>query len=177
MKNLVKKSPELYLATSDIFVIGDKEIAFLKEAVNESALGRTRINVHLSSDDTLHEMFIAIKKDSYIRPHKHPGKSEAFHMVHGSARVVIFDDVGGIKDVVKLSSCANNGSIYYRMSNAYYHTLILDSEIVVVHEITNGPFIPGNTQFAPFAPTDNQDSDFQRYLNELDNKLIKWDQI
>src|SRR5580692_2291097 len=83
----IKKSPEVYLSQAEIATISHKEIDFLKAAVNETPLKRVRINLHPSSDDGLHEMFIAIQKGSYIRPHKHPSKSEAFHAVHGSAQI------------------------------------------------------------------------------------------
>ena len=87
---LIQKSPEVYLAGGDIVSISQADIDMLKSAVKKTPLGRVRINLHPSSEDTLHEMFLVVQRGSYIRAHMHPGKSEAFHMVHGSARVVIF---------------------------------------------------------------------------------------
>jgi hypothetical protein len=44
------------------------------------------------------------------------------------------------------------------MSQARFHTLNIRSDLLIVHEITNGPFKPAETVQAPFAP-DEQDLD------------------
>jgi cupin fold WbuC family metalloprotein len=150
--HFIKKSPEVYLSQTEIATISQKEIDFLKAAVQETPLKRVRINLHPSNDDGLHEMFIAIERGSYIRPHKHPHKSEAFHAVQGAAQIVIFTDEGEIQEVVDLHADHPGKPFYYRLSKPYFHTLILQSELLIIHEITNGPFIPGGTLYAPFAP-------------------------
>jgi cupin fold WbuC family metalloprotein len=150
--NLVQKSPEVYLASGPISVIGRPEIAILERALSTSPRGRVRINVHSGSDDLLHEMFIAISAKSYIHPHKHKTKSEAFHLVHGSVDVVVFDDDGKITQIVPLAADGQGGSFYYRMSAPLFHTLVIKSDFLVVHEITNGPFRQGETVMADFAP-------------------------
>ena len=38
------------------------------------------------------------------------------------------------------------------MSTAHFHTLIVRSDLLIVHEITNGPFLPTGTVYAGFAP-------------------------
>lgn len=54
---------------------------------------------------------------------------------------------------------ANNQAkaFYYRMSQPFFHTLLIKSDILVVHEITNGPFVKDETLFGTFAP--NEDAD------------------
>ena len=87
--SLVQKSLEVFLAEGPIVAVGEGEIATLKAAVKASPKGRARINAHPDGDDMLHEMIIAIDPSSYIRPHKHPGKSEAFHIVEGEVDIVV----------------------------------------------------------------------------------------
>ena len=40
------------------------------------------------------EMVIAFYKDSYVRPHRHIGTSESFHVAEGEIDVIFFDEVG-----------------------------------------------------------------------------------
>jgi len=150
--NLVRESDDVFVACGPITTIGPGEIAFLKSAAAASARGRVRINAHPNAGDSLHEMFIAIRPDSYIRPHKHPGKSEAFHLVYGTVDIIIFDDSGEISECVPLSTDPQEGAFYYRLSVPRFHTLRIKSDLLVVHEITNGPFRPAETVYAPFAP-------------------------
>jgi cupin fold WbuC family metalloprotein len=165
--SLVQKSPEVFLAEGPIAAVGQVEIAMLKAAVQASPKRRARINAHPDGEDTLHEMIIAIDASSYIRPHKHPGKSEAFHIVEGEVDIVVFNDNGEIDRVVELGAPGGGRSFYYRMSNAFFHTLIIRSDLLVVHEITNGPFRPAATVFADFAPEDNETDKASAYQAEL----------
>jgi cupin fold WbuC family metalloprotein len=163
---LIRKSAEVFVAEGPIAVVGDAEIALLREAADHSPRGRVRINVHPSGDDALHEMFIAIRRESYIRPHRHPAKSEAFHVVHGAVDVVVFDDVGAIRQVVALGEGAGR-AFYYRMSQPFFHTLVIRSELLIVHEITNGPFAPGGTQFGQFSPPEDDHEQAASYRRSL----------
>jgi cupin fold WbuC family metalloprotein len=114
-------------------------------------------------------MMIALRGDSYIRPHKHPGKSEAFHVIEGAVDVVVLDDGGEICEVVPLGS-DGTGAFYYRMSRPQFHTLLIKSDILVVHEITNGPFVAGATVFAPFAPEEGTGAAV-RYIADLNRRV------
>lgn len=172
---LIKKSPELFFAEGDIATISQAEIDTLKLAVVETPHGRCRINLHSASDDKLHEMFIVIQRGSYIRAHKHPNKSEAFHMVYGSARVVIFNDDGDIEKVVHLDANCPKKPFYYRMSKPFFHTLIIESDIMIVHEITNGPFVPGQTIFAFFSPHEDDKEAVRNFQNNLQAELAEWE--
>jgi cupin fold WbuC family metalloprotein len=149
---LVQKSPEVFLAEGPISTIGGEDIEMLRQAVRKTPKRRVRINAHPGSDDGLHEMIIAIEPGSYIRPHKHPGKSEAFHIIEGQVDIVVFSEAGNIDRIVSLAAKGGDRPFYYRMSTSHFHTLIIRSDLLVVHEITNGPFVPTSTVYADFAP-------------------------
>jgi cupin fold WbuC family metalloprotein len=151
---LVQKSPEVFLAEGPISTIGSADIEVLRQAVGKTPRRRARINAHTESNDELHEMIIAIEPGSYIRPHKHPGKSESFHIIEGQVDIVVFSEQGNIERVVSLAAKGGLHPFYYRMSTAHFHTLIIRSDLLVVHEITNGPFVPTGTIYAAFAPED-----------------------
>jgi len=149
---LVQQSPEVFLAEGPIATIGAEEIEVLRQAVRNTPKRRVRINAHPGSDDELHEMIIAIEPGSYIRPHKHPGKSEAFHIIEGQVDIVVFSEAGEVERIVSLAAKGGRHPFYYRMSTPHFHTLIIRSDLLVVHEITNGPFLPTGTIYAAFAP-------------------------
>jgi cupin fold WbuC family metalloprotein len=134
---LTKKSAEVYLAAGPISMLGQDDMQILRQGAADSPRGRVRINAHPSEDDMLHEMFIAIRQDSYIRPHLHPGKSEAFHIVQGVVDIVVFNEDGSVREVVLLGDNRSGRAFYYRMSQPFFHTLLIRSEILIVHEITS----------------------------------------
>ena len=168
---LIRESDDVFVACGPIATIGPGEVAFLKSAAASSPRGRVRINAHPNSGDSLHEMFIAIRPDSYIRPHKHPGKSEAFHLIYGTVDIVIFDDRGEISALVPLSTDPGEGAFYYRLSEPRFHTLRIRSDLLVVHEITNGPFRPAETVYAPFAPDGTDPAAAAAYCNALAERV------
>lgn len=156
--NLIKKATGVYMAPGPIATIGREEIDYLRIELVNNVKGRVRINLHPDNADTLHEMFIAIRPDSYIRPHKHLQKSEAFHIVYGEVDVVLFNDDGDIEKIVPLAAGSTSKAFYYRMSRPFFHTLMIKSDLLLVHEITNGPFTGDGTMYAEFAPAEDADA-------------------
>lgn len=171
MNKLIKKSNDVYQALGSIINIGQSEVAFLKAQLPFSSKGRVRINLHPSSNDLLHEMFIAISAHSYIRPHKHPMKSESFHIIYGEVDIVLFEDDGKIREVISLAHRKNGASFFYRISEPIFHTLVVKSEFVVLHEITNGPFNEGEAIFGTFAPDEIDEVKIEIWKISLKNKL------
>jgi len=171
--NLIKKSEEVYLAPGPIASIGYLELKFLRREVAENPKGRVRINLHAENTDGLHEMFIAIRSDSYIRPHKHPNKSESFHVVDGEVDLVIFENDGRIKEIIPLAARGGTKAFYYRMSKPFFHTLVIRSKMLVVHEITNGPFLHDGAVVAGFAPSEDGDlNEIVRWQRELSDRVM-----
>jgi cupin fold WbuC family metalloprotein len=168
---LIRQSADVFLAPGPISTIGDEEIVTIRNAAMASEKGRARINTHPGSEDALHEMVIAIRQDSYIRPHRHLGKSEAFHIVQGAVDIVIFEDSGELRDVVRLGAPGGNQAFYYRLSMPLFHTLLIRSDMLVVHEITNGPFVPNATLFAAFSPEESDRTLAKHFLGELDRRV------
>ena len=169
--NLVQKSPEVFLAEGPIAAIGDADIEVLKSALAKSPRGRVRINAHLSDDDRLHEMIIAFRPDSYLQPHMHPNKSESFHIIYGAVDIVVFEDDGRVRRVIPLGAGDPQRAFFYRMSKPFFHTLLIRSDPLVIHEITNGPFQPGDTVYASFAPAASDAAASAAYQTALIGKV------
>lgn len=169
--SLVRKSPEVFLAEGPVATIGPADIEVLRQAVRQTPKRRVRINTHPGHDDALHEMIIAIAPASYIRPHRHPGKSEAFHIIEGEVDIVVFRDDGAIEQIVSLGEKGGTRPFYYRMSEPRFHTLIIRSDLLIVHEITNGPFRPEGTIHAAFAPGEEDAVAAATFQTELTKRV------
>lgn len=163
--NLRKVNEEVFIAEDPIVQLGDEEIALLKQQAQANARKRARICAHKTNDDALHEMVIAISAASYIHPHKHLEKSESFHIVEGEVDIAVFDEIGTVIDVIQLGSVGSGRKFYYRLSESAFHTLLIRTEFLVVHEVTNGPFDRDRTVLAPFAPSEDQADQARHYMN------------
>lgn len=145
---------EVFYAADPVVQVGRTDISELIQRAEQVARKRTRICTHRDVADKLHEMLIVHTRDTYVRPHKHLGKSESFHLIEGAADVVVFDDQGSIADVIIMGDYSSGKTFYYRMADPLYHTLLIRSKVIVFHEATNGPFERSDTLFAPWAPED-----------------------
>ena len=112
-------------------------------------------------------MLIVHHREAYVRPHKHLGKPESFHVIEGTAQVVVFDDDGAIRDVLGMAPYGQGGLCYYRMPDNVFHTLLITSEWLVFHETTAGPFDPSRTAFAEWAPDGSDPAVTVDYLARL----------
>ena len=165
-----KINDEVFIASDPIVRFDARAIKFVKESALKSPRGRFRICAHKKKTDSLHEMLIGIRRDSYIRPHRHRNKVESFHLVEGSTEIILMDDNGEIVDIIELSREKN---FYYRLDVPMYHSLLVHSPVLVIHEITNGPFEAKSSDLAPFSPPED-DSRVMNYLKELRDKSADW---
>lgn len=163
----------VFISQTPIVSMGEDEMKFIQKEAFQAKMKRARICAHRSNTDEIHEMLIAINSDSYIRPHKHIGKSESVHIVQGECDIVIFHETGEIEDVICLGELKSGRNFYYRLSEEKYHTLVPNSKQLILHETTNGPFDITKTDFAPFAPPEGDMQAIRQYMDTLfDNMHI-----
>jgi cupin fold WbuC family metalloprotein len=164
---MTARSPEVYVADEPVVTISREEIDFLKKRLPETSRGRIRLCAHHRGEDPVHEMLIVLARRTYIRPHKHVGKSESFHMVEGALDVVLFRDDGEIREVIELGEAGSGRRFFYRLAMPEYHGLVIRTDPVVFHETTTGPFRPGDAMFAPWAPDESGGGLATAYMEEL----------
>jgi cupin fold WbuC family metalloprotein len=170
--NLRRINDEVFIAMDSIVKIGHDEFLFLKQRASSNQRKRARICAHKTNEDSLHEMLIAISANSYIHPHKHLGKSESFHIVDGIVDVVVFDDLGEIVEVIELGDARSGRYCFYRLSESAFHTLLIHTDFLVVHEVTNGPFIRERTILAEFAPPEEQVAEAGAYITKVAERAV-----
>jgi cupin fold WbuC family metalloprotein len=167
------ESAEVRYATDAIVLVDGADVERLKQDAAENARRRIRLCAHHGVDDRLHEMLIVHTSDTYVRPHKHLGKSESFHVIEGDVDVVIFDDDGGVREVIPMGAFASGRPFFYRIAEPVFHTLLIRSGVLVFHETTGGPFRRADTVFAPWAPEDGDAPAVSRFLANLEAHLTK----
>jgi cupin fold WbuC family metalloprotein len=138
--------------TRDIAEVGRDWYEKLKRHASEAPNKQARLCLHHSPDDPLQEMIIVLHRDAVVRPHRHRGKVETYHLIFGEIVVVLFDDKGQPMRLVRMGDFATGKTHVYRLAAPIWHTVIIRSEYAGIHEITNGPFRTDEREFAPWAP-------------------------
>jgi cupin fold WbuC family metalloprotein len=152
MMQIRRISPEIYFANPPIVAVGPEEIGFLNNNVQYTERKRTRLCAHQDTEEKLHEMFVVYTNSTYMRPNKHP-KDESLHILDGFADFVFFDQKGNVTDVLQLGSLGSGRPFYCRVPRDTYHTVLIRSERLTIHEGLSGPFRKDSTTvFAPWAP-------------------------
>lgn len=172
---MTNAGPEVETLTGAVVQATRRSISALGPRAERAPLRRARLCAHESEREPLHEMLIVVDRESYIRPHRHPGKTESQHVIEGAADLVIFDVDGSVADVVPIGDYASDRVFYYRFNAPVFHSLRVRSEKLTVHETTNGPFNPSDTEFAPWAPEPEETVACRRYIEALDRELAARD--
>ncbi|MBI3129743.1 MAG: cupin fold metalloprotein, WbuC family [Acidobacteria bacterium] len=151
--------PPLRLAAPGVFypvgrglALRREDLAPVLEAARAHPKGRARLCAHPGPEADLHEMFIVLARGGYVRPHRHLNRPESFLVLEGRARVLCFDGTGRPTACHELGDAASGRSFFFRMEDPVFHTVIVDSPQLLVVETTRGPFDPGTTEAAPWAP-------------------------
>jgi len=168
-----KESDEVLYDLEPVVRISRKDVDFLKETAEHNERKRIRLCAHGSIEDSLHEMVITHAKGTYVRPHKHLGKIESFHVIEGTVDVVVFDDDGNITGVTRMGDYQSGQPFYHRISEPSYHTLLITSDVLVFHEITNGPFRREDMVYADWSP---EESEIEGVADFIDSLTLSVDQ-
>lgn len=165
--SLRAQNPEVYYSDDALVTADDATIAELKRIAAANPRLRSRLCTHPDPSSGLHEMLIVHHREAYVRPHKHFGKPESFHLIEGTARVVIFEDDGQIRDVLEMAPYGQGKLCYYRMPDEVFHTILITSEWLVFHETTAGPFDPSRTAFPDWAPDGSDAEVVKSYVTKM----------
>jgi cupin fold WbuC family metalloprotein len=137
----------------------------LLELARESAAKSMRLCLHPRPEAELHDMLVLVRRGAYAVPHKHAAKDETYHLVHGTALLVLFDDDGSAVEHAPLDPRAR---FLCRVGAGRFHTLVPTSDVLVFHESRPGPFDPrGDGIDAPWAPPRKDEEAGARWLEAL----------
>lgn len=152
MIELNRQSAEVYFAAQPIAAIGHEEIKFLKAEAAKSARQRCRICLHLDEQAGLHETVLVYTRATFNRPNKHP-MAESFQILEGNADVLFFDDDGTVNKRIAMGDPTSGLPFICQFPRRIYHTMIVYSKWLAIHETCRGPFVRGQTtMYAPWAP-------------------------
>lgn len=157
----------VYLAKDLVVKIDAYDVRSLIETAKALPRARARVCSQRENETPIHEMIIALGRETYVRPHMHPRKTESFHVIEGLCDVVLFEDDGKIREVISLGDYQSGNIFFYRIADPIFHTLVIRTPIFVIHETTNGPFLAGETVTANWAPEESQTEAARNYMAEL----------
>jgi cupin fold WbuC family metalloprotein len=150
-------------ATSPIVLLDRALIERVIARAKVAPRRRDRVLLHRSAEESLHEMLIALPRESCDIPHMNFRSGKSFHVVHGSMVVMVFSDDGSSVTPYRADTDSCTAAKMVRLNDPYYHTIISLTDYVVFVETNMGPFT-GN-KFAPWAPLD-MDSEAGRQFVE-----------
>ena len=148
MIQMKRISEEVYFADQAIVHVGPDDINFLRNNVETTVRQRTRLCAHKGPEDGLHEMFVVYTNNTYMRPNKHP-KDKSLHILGGCADFVFFDLVGNVTHIVQIGDVSSDRPFYCRVPKETYHTVLIRSERLMIHEGLSGPFRRDSTTILP----------------------------
>lgn len=169
--SMIKVTDEVYYPAGSLVLVSATNVDFLKKMGLQNQRKRARLCAHTSPESSLHEMLIVHTKDTYVRPHKHIGKVESMYIIEGHAQYVTFDDSGNIENRIALGNYSSGKPCYCRTNDPVFHMLIIESDLFVFHEVTNGPFNPSDTVYAQWSPVADDYHSFKLYLKHIANQI------
>jgi cupin fold WbuC family metalloprotein len=118
-----------------------------------SARLRTHYNVHQSPRDPVQRLFIAARRRSYFRPHRHAGAWEFVLVLRGRFDLIIFDDAARV--TARHTVTAGSGLAGFEVPRALWHAWMADTDAGVFFEAKPGPYDPLTAaEFAPWSPAE-----------------------
>ena len=145
--------------------INYKMVERIKGEARQSPRQMARLLMHLSLEDPVQEMLIAMGRDCAVAPNSSMGQSESLQLIEGELLLVVFDVNGKVIQQIEMAPPGNNKIFLYRLSSTPWHTMIPLTEMVVVHETLQGPFKKFSDPLPDWIPADA--TSMQKFLKQL----------
>ena len=150
--------------------------ALTQESI-QSNRQRQHKNIHQNYNEPCQRLFNAIGVDSYIRPHRHSidPKDECLIAVRGRMALLVFDDIGQVKQVFRFGAQTNEAQqaigVGVNLPAGVWHTVIAEVPSSILFEVKSGPFNPEQAkEWAAWAPAENTPQAAE-YLIELKRRV------
>lgn len=143
----------------------DKEyITYLKALAQKDDSGKCTMCLHNDIRAHVHEMVNVYPAGAYIRPHRHPFKTESRIIIEGKLLVVVFDETGEIADLYAME---NDGIFFSRLDRGIIHTNIPLTD-VVYQEVIEGPFVgKDDSVFPDWAPALDDEDGIRQIMSKI----------
>lgn len=126
--------------------------------------GKARYCAHQLKSDQLQDMLIVHTKECYVRPHRHLNRPESLHIIAGSAFLYFFDDNGAVLSEHCLGDYQSGKQFFVRIGIGTFHSIVIESEQLIFHESTLGPFDLKINEFARWAPDGSDQKAVEEFL-------------
>ena len=172
MENIYRPGGKDYLHVNDdrLLKVDNNYVDYLKSLAQRNSSGKCTMCLHNDIRDHVHEMVNVYPKDTYVRPHSHPIKTETRIIIEGKLLVVIFDKMGEILDEFVLQ---REGIFTARMDKGIIHTNIPLTD-VVYHEVLTGPYVgKDDSVFPEWAPELDDEDGIKKIMDKIYQKYEK----
>jgi cupin fold WbuC family metalloprotein len=126
------RTKSFYAKGEDVGVSMD----LIREMLAGSRGNNCRLCLHQGATDGFHQMLILEYRGKSFPAHRHPTKSEGYHLVEGEMALLLYKDTGDTDRVIHLTP----GSPIARVGPNTFHELKIVSPYAIYHETKPGPF-------------------------------------
>jgi len=169
----IQNSDKLTEFTKLVDYFDPQIISLVLEKAKANKKGRYNLRIHEKDEDRQHLFINAIVANNYVQPHVHgeEGKTEMFRILKGEANVVIFNDLGEITKIVRLSDKEDGRKIVV-IKTGQIHTVVCEEDVVLLEskKQPSGYRSQDDKYFAPWAPKEGTE-EAKRYYQKLLQKV------
>jgi len=144
-------SDTVFRSSHHLVTVSRKQLQIIFEAANASPLRRARLCCHRGPEEKLQEMFIVLAKGVEIEESVHLRKDESLTVIEGRGTYIFPNEDGSTKDLALLANFdiddEDSGNFFARINRYVPHKIVVDSEFLLIHEATSGPFLKNDTDY------------------------------
>lgn len=135
-----KNSPAVEFASTPIVAVDETTIDRVRQMALASPQKRARLCLHPDLNEPLHNMLIVLLRGTDVPMHRHANKAECYHILSGLLTLIIGDGTGRDHQRIPLGPLGSGRQCVCRISAGLWHRVEVETDEVVMHESTVGPF-------------------------------------
>lgn len=165
----MRVTPRAFFNTEPILEVGEALIAELKRQAAARPEQCFRLCLHAAPEDPVQTMIIAALPGSYCRPHLHPRQAVSYVAIEGTFDVVLFDDGGAARRVVRMGPGGSGRTASLHLAANRWHAGLYGGGPAVFCEVMAGPYRREDVNvWAPWSPEEGDTAGVAAFLRRLE---------
>ena len=141
----------VYRSNRQLVTVCIEQLQPIIKAAIRSPLKRARLCCHDGPEEKLQEMFIALARGVDIEESVHLRKDESLTVIDGNGKYIFPNEDGSTRKVIELGPFKQNSEedhhFFSRINRYVPHKIHVESEVLLIHEATTGPFYKSDTDY------------------------------
>lgn len=171
MSEFIPESPAVFYLEDQFSRLNSNDLTRLREKLSANHQS-VRVCAHENHESLLQTMMVIHPKNTYMPPRYDLYKEVCYQVIEGRGTMVFFQSDGEKSGMIRMGIPQSGRDFFIRVPAGKIHSIYVESEDLVLQQMTSGPYNPQQFEAAVWAPPKYDEAAVQTFMADLKDYCV-----